>query len=50
MVEVANADGDFPLGVTGKSLKRYLREKYEDLVVYLGDHQSKNLATSPALA
>ena len=44
MVEVASADGDFPLGVTGKSLKRYLRDKYQDLVVYLGDHQAK---TSP---
>ena len=50
MVEVASADGDFPLGVTGKSLKRYLRDKYQDLVVYLGDHSSKNLATSTALA
>ena len=50
MVEVASADGDFPLGVTGKSLKRYLRDKYQDLVVYLGDHSSKNLATSAALA
>jgi acyl-coenzyme A synthetase/AMP-(fatty) acid ligase len=50
MVEVASADGDFPLGVTGKSLKRYLRDKYQDLVVYLSDHSSKNLATSAALA
>jgi hypothetical protein len=47
---VASADGDFPLGVTGKSLKRYLRDKYGDLVVYLGDRRSKNLATSAALA
>ena len=50
MVEVAGAEGDFPLGVTGKSLKRYLRDKYGDLVVYLGDRRSKNLATSAALA
>jgi hypothetical protein len=50
MVEVASADGDFPLGVTGKSLKRYLRDKYQDLVAYLGDRSSKNLATSAALA
>jgi len=50
MVEVANADADFPLGVTGKSLKRYLRDKYQDLGVYLGDRRSKNLATSAALA
>jgi hypothetical protein len=50
MVEVANGDGDFPLGVTGKSLKRYLRDKYEDLVVYLADPSNKSLATSAALA
>jgi acyl-coenzyme A synthetase/AMP-(fatty) acid ligase len=50
MVEVANGDGDFPLGVTGKSLKRHLREKYGDLVVYLRDNRSENLATSAALA
>ena len=50
VVEVASAEGDFPLGVTGKSLKRYLRNKYHDLVVYLGDHRVKNLATSAALA
>ena len=50
MVEVAGAEGDFPLGVTGKSLKRYLREKYHDLVGYLADGRSKNLATSAALA
>jgi acyl-coenzyme A synthetase/AMP-(fatty) acid ligase len=50
MVEVAGADGDFPLGVTGKSLKRYLREKYQDLVAYLDDHHGKTLATSAALA
>ena len=50
MVEVANSEGDFPLGVTGKSLKRHLREKYRDLVVYLADHRSNNLATSAALA
>jgi hypothetical protein len=45
-----SGDGDFPLGATGKSLKRYLREKYQDLVAYLGDHSSKKLATSAALA
>src|SRR4051812_38150572 len=50
MVEVAGGEGDFPLGVTGKSLKRYLRDKYQDLVGYLRDRQDKNLATSAALA
>jgi DHA1 family multidrug resistance protein B-like MFS transporter len=34
---------------TGKALKRYLREKYDDLVVCLADRPSKNL-TSAALA
>jgi hypothetical protein len=50
LVEDASAHGDFPLGVTGKSLKRYLRDKYEDLVVYLADPSTKSLATSAALA
>jgi acyl-coenzyme A synthetase/AMP-(fatty) acid ligase len=50
VVEVATGDDDFPLGVTGKSLKRYLRDKYQDLVGYLRDRQDKNLATSAALA
>jgi acyl-coenzyme A synthetase/AMP-(fatty) acid ligase len=50
VVEVANGDEDFPLGVTGKSLKRYLRDKYQDLVSYLGESPGKNLATSAALA
>jgi len=46
MVEVASAHGDFPLRVTGKSHKRYLRDKYEDLVVYLADPSAKSLVTS----
>lgn len=50
MVEVASGHEDFPLGVTGKSLKRYLRDKYTDLVAYLGDGRAKNLATSAVLA
>ncbi|MDT7803655.1 MAG: hypothetical protein QOI78_7088 [Actinomycetota bacterium] len=49
VVEVAGGDGDFPLGVTGKSLKRYLRDKYKDLAVYVRDRRGKNLATSDAL-
>ena len=47
--EVASAEGDLPLGVTGKSLKRYLRDKYHDPTVYLGDRRVKTLATSAAL-
>jgi hypothetical protein len=49
MVEVASGDGDFPLGVTGKSLKRHLREKYQDLVVYVRDRRGKSLAIIDAL-
>jgi acyl-coenzyme A synthetase/AMP-(fatty) acid ligase len=49
MVEVASADGDFPLGLTGKSLKRFLRDKYRDLAVYVRDRRGKNVATSDAL-
>jgi acyl-coenzyme A synthetase/AMP-(fatty) acid ligase len=49
MVEVAGANEDFPLGVTGKSLKRYLRDKYKDLAVYIRDRRGKDLATSEAL-
>jgi acyl-coenzyme A synthetase/AMP-(fatty) acid ligase len=49
VVEIAGSDGDFPLGVTGKSLKRYLRDKYKDLAVYVRDRRGKNLAMSDAL-
>jgi len=49
MVEVAAGDGDYPLGVTGKSLKRYLREKYQDLASYVDDRHGKNLALRDAL-
>ncbi|HEU4346247.1 MAG TPA: class I adenylate-forming enzyme family protein [Actinoplanes sp.] len=49
MVEAAGGDGDFPLGVTGKSLKRYLRDKYADLAGYLADRRGKRLGTGDAL-
>jgi acyl-coenzyme A synthetase/AMP-(fatty) acid ligase len=49
MVEVADQDGDYPLGLTGKSLKRFLREKYADLPTYLSNRAGKNLATSDSL-
>jgi len=48
--EVASTDGDFPLGVTGKPLERYLHDKHQDLVFSLGDRRPKNLTTSAALA
>ncbi|MEV6832302.1 class I adenylate-forming enzyme family protein [Amycolatopsis sp. NPDC051102] len=50
VVEVATADGDFPLGVTGKSLKRFLRDKYRDLAGHVRDCRGPNLATTDALA
>ncbi|MFJ6748332.1 MULTISPECIES: AMP-binding protein [unclassified Streptomyces] len=34
MLEIARSDADFPVGVTGKVLKRQLREKYADLDNY----------------
>jgi acyl-coenzyme A synthetase/AMP-(fatty) acid ligase len=46
LVEIAGAASDFPLGLTGKSLKRFLRDKYRDLAGYLRDREGKNLATS----
>ena len=33
LVEDANAEGDFALGVTSKSLKRYLRNKYQNFAM-----------------
>jgi len=50
MVEVADADGDYPLGLTGKSLKRFLRDKYADLPTYLGNRDGRSLATTGALS
>ncbi|HEY0165680.1 MAG TPA: class I adenylate-forming enzyme family protein [Jatrophihabitans sp.] len=50
MVEVvAGEDGDYPLGLTGKSLKRFLRQKYADLPTYLSNRAGKNLATSDSV-
>jgi len=49
MVEVADEDSDYPVGLTGKSLKRFLRAKYADLPTYLSNRAGKNLATSDSL-
>jgi acyl-coenzyme A synthetase/AMP-(fatty) acid ligase len=48
LVEVALEEGDFPLGATGKVLKRQLREKYADLTGYLrlADGSGKALAAT----
>ncbi|MGV9361109.1 class I adenylate-forming enzyme family protein [Amycolatopsis sp. NPDC003731] len=50
VVEVATGGDDFPLGVTGKSLKRFLRDKYKDLAVHVRDRRGKTLAAVDALA
>jgi len=34
LLEVASSDDDYPVGVTGKVLKRQLRERYADLSTY----------------
>lgn len=49
VVEVAGDDGDFPLGLTGKSLKRFLRDKYKELSVYVRGREGKNLAVRDEL-
>jgi acyl-coenzyme A synthetase/AMP-(fatty) acid ligase len=37
LLELARTEADFPVGVTGKALKRQLRDKYQDLASYLRD-------------
>jgi 3-aminoavenalumate diazotase len=37
LLEVADSDEDYPVGVTGKVLKRQLRERYTDLSALEGD-------------
>ena len=49
VVDVADDDEAYPLGVTGKSLKRYLREKYADLAGYLSTRDGRSVATVDAL-
>ncbi|MDJ0382921.1 class I adenylate-forming enzyme family protein [Streptomyces sp. G-G2] len=46
LLEVAADESDFPVGVTGKVLKRKLREKYADLGAYLQDGAGKTLAAA----
>jgi acyl-coenzyme A synthetase/AMP-(fatty) acid ligase len=50
LLEVARSDEDFPVGVTGKVLKRQLREKYGSLPGYLGNGKGKVLASAPWLS
>lgn len=45
MLEVARSEEDFPVGVTGKVLKRRLREKYSSLSTYIRENSGKTLGT-----
>ncbi len=45
MLELARTDGDIPLGATGKTLKRQLRERYADLETYLAGRPASEVAT-----
>ena len=47
LLEVARTDADYPTGVTGKVLKRVLRERYGDLEGYLAQRADRGLATAP---
>ncbi len=46
LLEVALTDADYPTGVTGKVLKRVLRERYSDLQAYLAQGANRGLATA----
>jgi acyl-coenzyme A synthetase/AMP-(fatty) acid ligase len=47
LLEVVRSEADYPLGVTGKVLKRRLRERYGDLTSYVQD-ASRTLALRDA--
>jgi acyl-coenzyme A synthetase/AMP-(fatty) acid ligase len=47
LVEVARTDADYPVGVTGKVLKRVLRDRYEDLESYVAGGADRALALAP---
>jgi acyl-coenzyme A synthetase/AMP-(fatty) acid ligase len=49
LLEVARSESDFPLGVTGKVLKRELREKYGSLSTYVRDRDGKAFAAAAHL-
>ncbi|MGL5859392.1 MAG: class I adenylate-forming enzyme family protein [Angustibacter sp.] len=49
-LELARTDQDFPVGVTGKVLKRTLREKYADLDDYTRSADPRSFATVLAQA
>ncbi|ARP73031.1 AMP-binding protein [Streptomyces pluripotens] len=45
-LEIVSDEADFPVGVTGKVLKRRLREKYEDLRAHAKAPQGKSFAAA----
>jgi acyl-coenzyme A synthetase/AMP-(fatty) acid ligase len=47
LLEVARTDADYPVGVTGKVLKRVLRDRYDDLERYVAHGADKLLAARP---
>lgn len=49
LLEVARNPGDLPVGVTGKVLKRQLRDRYESLEHYLTSVNDRCLATTLAI-
>ena len=49
-LEIVHDKEDFPVGVTGKVLKRQLREKYADLATYVKDAEGKSFATTPEVS
>ncbi len=47
LVEVARTDAEYPVGVTGKVLKRVLRDRYDDLESYVAPGGDRALALAP---
>jgi acyl-coenzyme A synthetase/AMP-(fatty) acid ligase len=50
MLEIAQQESDIPLGATGKTLKRKLRERYADLPAYLADRADERQVASRLVA
>ena len=48
LLEIARCDAEYPVGVTGKVLKRQLRERYADLTAYVGQGSDRILAVAEA--
>jgi acyl-coenzyme A synthetase/AMP-(fatty) acid ligase len=47
LIEVARTDAEYPVGVTGKVLKRVLRERYDDLERYVSGCAEGAVALAP---